>query len=248
LSPVLGHAVPFTVVVTPSEADALVREAAPDENYGGGGAGAVAGNAALNPQGVHAGLMDTFMRFDMSALVSAMDIQFGPGRWLPTGAVLTVNEQARPNNDIYNRGQGLFEIQWIDDDSWIEGTGKPKKPTTDGVTWTLAPNYLDPLTDRSLGIFPNWGPGIPDDFRDVEAVLGLPAEFRNDVLAGGPLSLFLTAASDGVGFQFAAKDNKTGPRPRLAITADVIPEPGTLALLLLGGAGGLLRRRRRRCA
>jgi len=70
--------------------------------------------------------------------------------------------------------------------------------------------------------------------------LALTDELVNDILAGGDVSLFLTAADDHVGLQCGAKDNKTpDSRPYLTVVADlagtgVIPEPASAALLAAG--------------
>ena len=51
------------------------------------------------------------------------------------GATLVVNENGAPNNPVFNRGVGVFEIQWIGSNRWVEGTGTPNTPTTDGVEY-----------------------------------------------------------------------------------------------------------------
>ena len=188
------------------------------------------------------------MRFDASALVAAMDAQFGGQPWAVTGATLALTEQGAPNNSIFNRGVGQFDVRWIAADAWAEGTGTPKGATTDGVCFSDEVALLDPASDLSLGIFTNAGADGEQTFE-----LSLPAAFLGDIVAGGDLSLFLTAASDAVGFTFNAKDIPV-PRlpPLLAITADVtgadqIPEPSSMALLAVGVCA-LARGRRRQGA
>ncbi|MFP4058094.1 MAG: PEP-CTERM sorting domain-containing protein [Candidatus Brocadiia bacterium] len=232
-------AAPLTVERVP-EADALVRSLDPGRNYGHAGGLSVSGSAALNRRGEQMGLLDTFLRFDAGPLVGAFDAAFGEGGWLLQGAVLRLTEQGSPNNPIFNRGVGRFEVRWIAEDAWAEGTGNPRGPTTDGVAWDDKPWLLDAFSDVTLGEYTNRG-----EDGELALELGLPEELRADVLAGGDVSLLFTAVDDTVGFTFNSKDIAP-PRlpPRLEVTADVIPEPATAALLGLGLAAVARRRRR----
>jgi len=227
-------------------ADAFVRSAAPDYNYGAAGGLSVSGGAALNRQGQQAGLLDTFMRFDMAPLVAAMEAEFGVGGWAPTVATLVLTEQGAPNNPVFNRGVGQFEIFWIPADTWAEGIGTPKDTVTDGVCYSDEALLADPAARVSLGVFSNLGADGELSFE-----LDLPDLFTADVAAGSEVSFFLTAADDAVGFTFNSRD--VGP-PRLppalritgdAASGDVIPEPASMALLGMGLCLAALRRRRR---
>lgn len=231
------YAVPLEQAVN-SSADAFVRSMAPGENYGAAGGLAVSGSSAVNGQGQQMGLLDSFIRFDTSSLVSTLDTYFGTHDWYITKAVLTLTEQGQPNNPIFNRGVSLFEVRWIASDAWGEGTGTPQKPTTDGVVYNDEPSILNPLVDASLGLFANQGANGP-----VTSQLSLAPSFAEDIRSGGLVSLFLTAGSDSIGFTFNAL--KVAPAPQLVITAEV-PEPATIALLLTGVcvvAGRGIRRR-----
>jgi len=227
-----GICVPFSVEVTP-DADAFVRSLDPTHNYGLAGGLAVSGSAAKNGSGTQMGLLDTFMQFAAADLVSKMDGNFHGHDWVIEEVVLKLTEQGKPNNPIFNRGVGSFEVRWIANDSWSEGTGMPNAPTTDGVTYQNEPSILDPLNDVSLGTFANAGTDVPLSFE-----LGLANAFLADLEAGGLVSFFLTAASDSIGFTFNSR-NIGSPRlpPTLEITADArapIPEPATLALFAAG--------------
>ncbi len=230
-------AVPFTAEVTPS-ADAFVRELAPTGNYGGGGGLSVSGGAATNGSGEPTGAADAFLRFDLSGFAADATAHFGDLAWFPTHAVLKLTEQAVPTSPVFGRGVGLFEVRWVADDSWVEGTGKPQKPTTDGIAWQDEFSILDPQTDLVLGEFSSTGEDVELAFE-----LSLPEPVRADIQAGGHVSLLLTAVDDALGFTFNSRSIRP-PRipPALVLTAN-IPEPTSLALLAVGALVATRRRR-----
>src|SRR5262249_15983780 len=117
------------VVVAP-DADSFVRSLAPASNYGAGGALSVSGASAVNGSGVPNGLLDTLMGFPTSNLVASLDGTLGSGGWIVTGVRLVLTEMATPDNAIFNRGVGAFEVRWLAADGWVEGTGKPNAPTS----------------------------------------------------------------------------------------------------------------------
>jgi len=239
-------AVPYTVEITPT-ADAFVRSLAPSSNYGAAGALSVSGSSAVNGPGDQMGTLDTFMRFNVAGVVAQMDAQFGAGNWEFTDAVLLLTEDPAPANPIFNWGVGQFEIRWIASDAWLEGTGSPNSPKTDGVCYADEAALLNPALDAALGVFSNTL--IAEDHLYALALAG---PFEDDLLAAGDVSFFLTASDESVGFTFYSRTVSGGrPFPTLYLTADVgsqaIPEPATATLLLIGmlGAFGRLRRRRR---
>jgi len=204
---------------TAATADAFVRSMAPTENYGVAGALSVSGSAALNVNGEQTGTLDTLIRFDLTDLVQQLDLLFGSHEWTIESIELTLEEQGAPNNPIFNRGVGRFEVRWIAADAWLEGTGTPRVPTTDGVVYNDEPSLLDGQTDVPVGVFANAG-------ADGERVFALaPAgAFVDDIQAGGAVSLFLAAVDETVGFTFLARDNSGGAyAPRLAVTASPPP-------------------------
>jgi hypothetical protein len=206
------------VSVTPA-ADAFVRSLAPADNYGAAGALSVSGAAAVNGSGQTNGLFDTLIRFPMSNVVATAAGAFGTNNWVVTGAALNLNEVAAPNNPIFDRGVGAFEIRWITNDVWGEGTGKPITPTMDGVACQDLSSVLNPALDESLGSFTNSGLDGPVSF-----TLPLAGGLVSNVLAGVDINLYLTAASDSVGFTFNSKDfTGTNSWPVLTITAAAKP-------------------------
>jgi hypothetical protein len=143
------------IVTNISVADAFVRSLAPTSNYGGAGALSVSGPIATNAVGQQGGLLDTFMRFDASTAFSTFNSSFGTGRWVVVETALDLFEQGDPLNTIFNQGVGPFEVQWIADNSWAEGTGNPNNPTMDGIVWNDEPSVLNSNEDEFLGTYVN---------------------------------------------------------------------------------------------
>lgn len=227
----------ITVNLNPT-ADAFVRSADATRNFGSAGALSVSGSAAVNGSGRQNGLYDTLMRFSLGSAASSFDAAFGTGSWSLSSVTLRLTEVAAPANAIFNRGIGSFGISWMANDSWVEGTGSPSTPTTDGVTWNDLASLMPAGSTVPLGTYANAGANTQQGF-------GLPlsdANFLNDLMSGGDASFHLTQADPGVGFTFNARTFGTASaRPILEITA--IPEPGVTALMIVGGIAFLVSRR-----
>lgn len=224
-------------------ADAFVISSIAASNFGGAGALSVSGLVATNAVGQQQGQLDTFMRFNLASAASLFDGNFGAGNWVVTNARLVVTEQGAPNNAIFNRGVGQFEIRWITNDVWAQGTGQPNTPTTDGIVFNDKPSTLS-LLDVSLGFFTNAGVNGVRTF-----ALQTPSSFLNDIASADHLvSLLLTAPTNSpVGFTFNSVNFTTASaRPFLALTAVAIPEPGVGCLIPL--AALLFAMRRRTCS
>jgi hypothetical protein len=207
--------------------DAFVRSNAPTANYGGAGALSVSGSISTNvASGATNGIADTFIRFNTAAMVSSFNSLFGANNWVISGAKLQVTEVGTPNNAIFNQGKGAFEIRWIANDSWAEGTGTPSVPTTDGIVFTNEPALL--ANAASLGTFTNTAASATLLF-----TLALPAAFVSDTRAGGEVGLFLTAIDSKTGFTFNSRIFGTASaRPFLEISA--VPRPGISGVSLSG--------------
>jgi hypothetical protein len=159
------------------------------------------------------------MRFPVSNAVAAFDSALGSGTWAVTGSRLIVTENASPDNALFNRGVGAFEVFWMASNNWVEGTGIPRAPTTDGVTWNDLPGLLNSNLDVSLGTFTNGGVNAREAFS-----LGLADAFVTNGHQGSELGLHLTAANPSIGFTFNSR-NFANPNaePVLEITASLAP-------------------------
>jgi hypothetical protein len=206
--------------------DAFVRSNAPAANYGGAGAVTVSGSTATNASGTVNGVADTFIRFNTAALVTSLNSVFGPNNWVINGVTLRVVEMAAPGNTVFTRGKGAFEIRWISNDSWTEGTGMPNAPTTDGIAYNDEPLLL--TNTVSLGIFTNAAANATDLFS-----VTLPPALTSDISAGGDVSLYLTAADTGIGFTFNSQNFTTANQRPILIISAVAP-PGTATITFSG--------------
>src|ERR1700733_4405843 len=89
------------------DADAFVRAAVPNSNYGLAGALSVSGANATNSSGVIVnGAFDSFIRFNTAAMATNFNAVFGAGNWAVSGARLVVTEVGAPPQTILNRGKG----------------------------------------------------------------------------------------------------------------------------------------------
>jgi hypothetical protein len=230
LAPFLGHNVRAASVTVTPDADTFIRSATPTNNFGGAGAIAVSGSAAVNENNQQNGLFDSLLRFSMTNVVVSLDTSLGSHDWLIYRARLHLAEVGAPVSTIFNRGVGTFELRWLAANEWIEGTGIPIEPTRDGVTWNDVASLLDPAKDVSLGQFTNSGVD-----GGLTMSLALKDAFVSDVRSGSSVTFYLTAASPQIGFTAASRTFLVSTNlPELEIEADLNPHPRIDAIQLLG--------------
>jgi hypothetical protein len=228
LSAALCFSQTATVTVN-SEADAFVRSADPTGNYGGAGAIAVSGPTAVNGANQQNGAFDSLMRFPVSNVVASLDSTLATPDWLVLRATLKLTEMAAPPSPIFNRGVGAFEIRWLASDTWIEGTGIPIAPTTNGVAWNDIPSLLNQAADVSLGQFTNGGADARLSFG-----LSLKEPFLSDIRAGGHVTFYFTAISPQIGFTADSRSFiLSNDLPVLEFVAAVNPHPRIDAIVNL---------------
>ena len=224
-----------TFILNPS-ADAFVTTGPSNNlsanNYGGAGALSVAA------PGLAQGEFQSVMQFNLSGARAAFDAQFGAGQW--TIQSITLALTATSGNNFFNSSAaGQFGVAWMQNDAWIEGTGKPAVPTTNGITFASLPSYTS-TNDENLGTF-SFAGGTSGT---ASYTLGLTSGFLADASAGNPVSFRLSAADSTVSYlSFSGNNPAASVRPLLSIAA--IPEPHTF-ILFAAGAIFLGRARYRR--
>jgi hypothetical protein len=193
-------------------------------NYGGAGALSVAA------PGLAEGEFQSVLQFNLATAVTSFNTQFGAGDWTLQSISLSLTATS-PNNAIFNSSAaGQFSVSYMQNNSWIEGTGTPAAPTTTGITYSSLPSYTG-AGDESLGTFSFNGATSGS----TAYTLSLTPGFSAEVEAGGLVSLRMFAADTAVSYLFDSRNFGTASaRPLLTVIA--VPEPAALPLVAVGAA------------
>ena len=203
-----------TVSLTPS-ADTFVSSAQPDGNFGAAGA------LEISASGLPKGEFQSVIRFNTAAAKSTFDATFGAGNWNLQSASLALTA-ASPNNVIFNaNAAGTFNVSWLLNDSWLEGTGAPGAATADGITFNTLSTFLSPA-DRPLAALSYSGASAGT----TTYGLTLDSAFANDVSGGNDVSLRLFSADAAMSYVMNSRNfGNPAARPTLILNAIAIPEP-----------------------
>jgi hypothetical protein len=211
-------------------------------NFGG------AGTLAISPASSTKGEFDSVIKFNLAGAVGQFNTTYGAGNWRITGLTLQLASNfgvqgSQPNNNIFNKiNAGSFGIDWLSNDSWVEGTGggmgSPGFPTTSAVSFNSISSLLSGAHD-SLGAFTYTPPG---NNVYVNYSLPLNSDLVADASAGGDVSLYFFAADNDVSYLFNARSFASN-HPEFTLTAAAVPEPNAwiITTAALGGFA-LLRR------
>jgi hypothetical protein len=193
-------------------------------NYGGAGA------ISVSAPGSAQGELQSVMRYDLSGARTLFDTTFGAGNWTVRSVRLQLTGQVA-NNGVFNTpAAGLLGVSWMQNDSWVEGTGNPSAPTSIGITYDSLPTFLGP-NDQDLGSL-SYNGATSGSFANT---LTLSSGLLGDIQNGGLLSLRLFAGDASVSGVFPSRTFITpANRPLITIDAVAVPEPSTFALGLLG--------------
>jgi hypothetical protein len=199
----------------------------PSGNLSGNNFGS-AGALSIAASGLTQGEFQSVLQFDLSAARSSFDAQFGAGQWNIQSITLSLTAAA-PLNPIFNASAaGQFGVAWMQNDSWVEGTGNPSTPTTTGITYSILPSFTSG-GEQSLGTF-SFAGGTSGT---AAYTLGLSPGLLADATAGNLLSLHLSAADNTVSYLFDSRNFGTATaRPLLSVVA--VPEPQVSSLLAVG--------------
>jgi len=237
-----ASATSFTISNT--VADAFLSGAAPTLNFGS------AGTLAIAPASSPKGEFDSVIMFDTASAVSQFNTTYGPGNWTITGVQLSLASNfgtagVQPNNPLLPviHGGG-FGIDWLANNSWVEGTGGamggPGYPTNNSVSFDSISSLFAPGFD-SLGTNTYAPPG---NNVYVNYSLPLDANLVAGARSGGAVSLYFYAADSQIGYLFNSREF-TSNHPELTLTAAPVPEPGALAMVASALSGCFVARRRR---
>lgn len=241
----------YTIPTT--TADAFLAAGSPGNPHGAnltslnfGGAGTLAIAPASSPDGE----FDSVIRFNTAAAVNQFNTTYGVGGWQLTGATLSLASNfgaqgEQPNNNIFNTiNAGSFGIDWLANDSWVEGAGsgngEPGYPTTSEVSFNSISGLLGSGYD-SLGTYAYSPPG-----NNIYVSYALPsdANLDADAASGGDVNLYFYAADNQVSYLFNSRSYSQN-HPELTLTAAPIPEPSAWAAIAGGLAGWFGLRRRK---
>jgi hypothetical protein len=196
-------------------------------NYGGAGALSVAA------PGLPKGEFQSVLQFDLSAARNSFDTSLGAGQWSLQSVTLRLSATS-PLNAIFNSSTaGQFNIIWMQNDTWLEGTGFPGTPSNTGITFTSLQNSFTSGADQNLGSF-NYNGATSGN---TSYLLTLASSLASEVQSGNIVSLRLTAGDAAVSYLFDSRNFPNASlEPLLTVTVTPVPEPGSLSLFALGCA------------
>jgi len=222
-------------------ADAFLAAGVPSTNFGG------AGTLAIAPASSPKGELDSVIKFNLGGAVSQFNTTYGTGGWHITGLTLRLSSNfgtvgANPPGAFFTPiTSGLFGVDWLGNDSWVEGTGNGNGtagfPTNSFVSFNSIPDLFS-QGSTSVGTFGYAPPGtgVYTNFS-----LTLDSSLVTDAMTGGDVSLYFFAADNQISYLFNSRTFASG-NPQLVVTA--VPEPTVISLGFIAAGGLLLRRKK----
>jgi hypothetical protein len=206
-------------------------------NFGAAGTLVVAPAASLK------GEFQSVVKFDLSNDVALFNSTYGSNHWLVSGVLLELASNygtsgVQPNNGIFPViSGGTFVIEWLSDNDWIEGTGTPNLPTTDGVSYDSLPDLLSgPHEILCTNTYSPPGTNVP-----VLYPLPLSTNLVADAVGGGQVTFLFYAADDQIGYLFNS-DNFGQNQPLIHVVVtpllEILSGSFTNGAFSLAGIGG----------
>jgi alpha-tubulin suppressor-like RCC1 family protein len=90
-----------------------------------GGAVGVQGTNCINDTGGYSTAANVTFKFWLGAAMSTLNSQYGAGNWTITNAQLSFQYTLYANNSRFNAGAGTFDIYWVANNDWYQGTTNP---------------------------------------------------------------------------------------------------------------------------
>ena len=231
----------------PDYADAFLATGSPGNPVGPDLTGlnfGAAGTLAVAPASSPNGEFESILKFNFTNALGLFNTTYGTNGWSITGMSLqltsndgTAGEQ--PDNALFNViSGGQFVIEWLATNGWVEGTGKPKQPTTDGVTYDSLPALLaGPHEILGTNTYTPPGDNVP-----VTYPLPLNTNLLNEIANGADATLLVYAADNQIGYLFNSWNFGNGNQPMIHVTANaflkILSGHFTNGVFHLTGAGG----------
>jgi len=209
----------LTLDLTPPVADAFVSYANPTSNFGGSGAMQIAGSGVINGQ------FDCVLNFNTAASKAAFDAQFGAGNWSVTGTSLRLTAASGGQSLFTPQNSGDVNVTWLQNPTWVEGTGSPVAPTTTGITAATLPSFLG-TGDQALGTIHFNAATNGTAGTSTTYPLTPSSGLATTVGAGGIVGLDLVPADTTVSYLIYSRSySTTNFRPALTLVATTAASP-----------------------
>jgi hypothetical protein len=180
----------------------------------------VAGVLYVAPASSANGEFQSILKFNLSGATNLFNASYGPS-WIISGISLELTGNfatagGQPDNAIFNPiNGGNFVIEWLADDDWVEGTGRPNMPTTDGVAYGSLPMLLaEPHEILCTNAYSPPGNNV-----HVTWLLPLNTHLVNDIKGGGAVTLRFYAADNQISYLFNSHNFGNGNEPLIHVTA-----------------------------
>ncbi len=189
-------------------------------------------------------------KFSIGSFIDSVNSTYGSGNWAVSNIRLTFQYTLYANNSRFGGGAGDFDIYWVANDAWIQGTNTPAYAQSESELslWSggdslLASEYYDWSTPSYQGTASDKGTSVwvtdktGSRQSTMSCSLDSTAEFLVDITTAGSggnsdVSLYLMSMSDTLGLCIFTGGASILP----TLTFDVvsIPEPGPFGLLAMG--------------
>ena len=180
-----------------------------------------AGTLVVAPASSPKGEFQSVIKFSLSNGVALFNSTYGSNNWFVSGISLKLTSNygtggVQPNNGIFPViSGGSFVIEWLSDDDWVEGTGTPNLPASDGVDYDSLPDLLSgPREILCTNTYSPPGNNVP-----VTWLLPLATNLVADILSGGDVTFHFYAADNEIGYLFNSYNYGRGNQPLIQVVA-----------------------------
>lgn len=181
-----------------------------------------AGILVIAPAASVKGEFQSVIKFDLSGATNLFNAAYGTNYWTVDSISLQLTSNygvggVQPDNSLFPTiSGGQFVIEWLSNDNWVEGTGTPKQPTNDGVTYDSIPGLLSGAHEiLCTNVYSPPGNNVP-----VIYTLPTHTNLVNNVRQGGGVSFLFYAADDQIAYLFNAYNFGGSNEPLIHVTAN----------------------------